>query len=136
MFQGHQYFVARGRHLEVFNIDENVNKRLNKLNVILGDKMTKFEAGDTHFLLKELQAAADALNTQVEFKRQNSVSYSEAPETGTQDGFSTAINWRRTMEKLRHHSKEFGELWKAYDIDEKLNCSFPLKVNLIHQSQK
>jgi len=41
------------------------------------------------------------------------------------------------MEKLRHHSKEFGELWKAYDdIDEKSNCSFPLKVNLIHQSQK
>ena len=117
MLQGHQYFVARERHNEFFNIGEDENKRLNKLNVILGDKMAKFEAGDAHFLLKELQAAADALNTQVEFKRQNSVSYSEAPETGAKGGFSTAINWRRTTEKIWHHSKIFGKISKAYNID-------------------
>ena len=54
MFQGHQYFVARGRHLEIYNLDENTSKRLNKLNVIHADKMAKFEAGDADFLLKEL----------------------------------------------------------------------------------
>ena len=45
--------------------------------------MEKFKAGDAHFLLKELQAAADALNTQVELRKQKSLSYSDAPETGT-----------------------------------------------------
>jgi hypothetical protein len=54
MFQGHQYFVARGRHLEKFNVDEDISKRLNKLNVIHKDKMAKFESGDADFLLKEL----------------------------------------------------------------------------------
>lgn len=91
MFQGRQYFVARGRHLEMLNVDENENNRMKKLELILGDKMQKFESGDAHFLLKELQAAADALNTQVELRKQKSLSYSDAPETGTQ-GFSTAIN--------------------------------------------
>ena len=91
MLQGHQYFVARGRHLEIYNIDENNSKRMNKLNVIHEDKMLKFEAGDADFLLKELEAAAEALGKQVELRRQKSVTYSDAPETGT-NGFSTAIN--------------------------------------------
>ena len=54
--------------------------------------MAKFESGDPDFLLKELQSAADALSKQVELKRKNSIHYSEATDTGTNNAFSTAIN--------------------------------------------
>jgi len=54
MFNGHQYFVARGRHIQILQQEEFGNKLLSRFNVIHEDKMAKFEQGDADFLLKEL----------------------------------------------------------------------------------
>lgn len=52
--------------------------------------MAKFEQGDADFLLRELQAAAEALGKQVELKKQKSLTYSEA-ESAKHD-YGTSIN--------------------------------------------
>ena len=93
MFQGHQYFVARGRHIQILQREEFGNKLLDKINVIHNDKMSKFEKGDPDFLLKELEQAAEALGKQVQLRKQKSLTYSEHEDADANNvGFGTAIN--------------------------------------------
>lgn len=68
---GHQYFVARRYLIEIEEMRETL--RFDKDNKVNAQKMKLFEMGDPDFLLQELERAAEALESQLNDGRRQTV---------------------------------------------------------------